>query len=114
MEGQFDNDKLSGFGRRVNSNGSSQIGWHKEGYFHGYAKIIYSDNALKEGLWEKNEFRRNPEDIKEYDAENGLIAQPVRWDDYITKVGEEYLEEVEKEAIEGIYEKFDAINESQS
>ena len=30
-EGQFENDKLQGFGRRVFGNGKFEIGWFKKG-----------------------------------------------------------------------------------
>ena len=56
-EGEFKDNKLQGFGRRMNSNGYCTTGYMNEGLLHGYATIIKPDSTIDEGLWENGCFK---------------------------------------------------------
>jgi len=71
-EGEFKNNKLSGFGRRMNSNGFYTIGFMNEDLLHGYAMAIKPDGTTEEGLWEDGYYKK--QDITKYNKETDLIA----------------------------------------
>ena len=55
-EGQFNiiegKDILDGFGRKVESNGQSEIGWFQSGLMHGYGVRVQNTGHNEEGLFE--------------------------------------------------------------
>ena len=54
------------------------------------------DGVVQEGLFVNNEHQRNLEEIKEYDASNDKIAQPLEWKQYFINFTDEQQEEVEE------------------
>ena len=82
--GQFSNDALSGFGRRIDSNGYVSMGWCANNLdLHGFGKKIYSDGNTLEGLFEEGDYEPQPkEDITQYSL-SALIAKRIPWEDYI-------------------------------
>lgn len=51
QEGQFQEDELHGFGRKLWSNRHSFIGWIHNALLHGYVRQIYSNGSQEEGLF---------------------------------------------------------------
>ena len=65
-EGQFEDDKLNGFGRWLHSDGECYIGYWKDSKRHGYGKSMKTFGLAKEGLFEyavKGDPPKDPKDI---------------------------------------------------
>ena len=71
------------------------IGFWKENKMFGYGKKNLK-GIVQEGLFVDNEHIRNPEEIKEYDPVNDLIAKTIVWTDFFVKYSEEKQEEIEE------------------
>ena len=57
---------------------------------HGYAKKVfqeghfrYKSGGIEEGLYEKNKFIENVDEIKLYDPSISFIGKKILWQDYI-------------------------------
>jgi hypothetical protein len=46
-EGQFQNDELNGFGRRISADGTNAMGWFTNQLLNGYGKKIYGHKIEK-------------------------------------------------------------------
>ena len=57
-EGQFKNDILNGFGRKIYGTGKIEQGWFKDGKLHGYGVLIRASGKRKEGIFEEGEFMK--------------------------------------------------------
>jgi len=53
-EGQFINDELNGFGRRIAADGTNSIGWYTNHILNGYGKKTYGHKIEKQGLFEES------------------------------------------------------------
>ena len=85
-EGQFTDGRLNGFARSIKADKSqAQIGFFKANQEHGYFKTT-SNGVTTEGLFEMNVFKKNKQEIKEYDPHKDFIAQKILWKDYIIKM----------------------------
>jgi hypothetical protein len=87
-EGQFENNKLIGFGRLMKSSGYCAIGqWKAFWTIHGYAKIIKDDGTTDEGYWENADWSdsksKKKEDIKSYKTDTDPIAKVIEYEKYI-------------------------------
>lgn len=55
--GHYKNDKREGIGQMVWTDGSFYIGEWKEGIQHGYGCMYFPDGSVKEGLFDKNNYK---------------------------------------------------------
>ena len=82
-EGQFENDVLNGFGRRIWSDGHYKVGWYRNNQLHGYGKKVLSSGVSFEGFYEEDGHEPlEKSNIKMYDT-SSFIAQEIKWERYI-------------------------------
>ena len=79
-EGQFKDNELDGFGRKMkvymNSDILSYIGHWKNGKKHGYGVQTYSHGEVRAGLFEDGKYCKSKQDVKSYNPETDPIAKP--------------------------------------
>ena len=56
QEGQFKNDELNGFGRKIWSSKHCTVGWYRSAKLHGYSRTIFSNGSMLEGLHQSNKY----------------------------------------------------------
>jgi hypothetical protein len=91
-QGQFKQNKLEGFGRKMSIYYSGKdaetacyIGWFKEGKRHGWVKHIYCSGETQEDLYQDGHRMPDHDEILQYDLKYNKIAKPVDVTNYIIK-----------------------------
>jgi hypothetical protein len=72
IEGQFEDDLLTGFGRMFSASAATHdIGFYNEDILHGYARL-FVDGKYQEGLFNNGLFYR---EVSDYDLKLPFVAQ---------------------------------------
>lgn len=80
QEGQFANDLLEGFGRRVYASGESYLGWLTLSHLNGYAELRKTNGVLERGLFRMHKYQGDT-----YEVPSSFADLQVRFAKYIRK-----------------------------
>ena len=80
-EGQFKDDELNGFGRKIWGSDHSAIGWYCNAILHGYALQTDSNGMIQEGLFVNEEYVVGDRQMQ-FNLRNKFDGLYVDWQDY--------------------------------
>jgi hypothetical protein len=95
IEGQFSNDSLIGFGRVAFKDQVHSVGFHRDYYLHGFGKKLQIDGKTLQGYFQYD-ILYDKDDVSTYDPLNDGIARTIEWDNYLTHMDEDELDEAEE------------------
>ena len=75
-EGNFQNDVMDGFGRKVFLDAKTLIGWFTKNKLHGYGYHVNPVGLITEGLYDMGSWKEDRDNVKSYDHRLEFKALP--------------------------------------
>ena len=107
------NDELTGFGRKIFSNGHQFVGWLQNAQLHGYAELELSNGRRQKGIFKNGELRKEGV-VQTEQLDNSFQELEIDFSNYIAAMHDPsdkvFDVKLTKEAIEEVKEHNDADN----